>query len=561
MRILGISAYWHDSAAVLVEDGRVIAAVEEERFTRRKHEAEFPVHACKYCISKASGTIDRIAYYRSPYRNLVPQAKQILSNITHIDKTLRHQDSWIKHWFKTFSFKREMKLRLGLDIDVDCIPHPLAHAASAYYPSGFDRALVFVADAIGEMTTTSLYLGEHKRLELVWSLDFPHSLGVLYQTFCQFLGFGQHHDEYKVMALAGRGRDLFQGALDALLISEGVNGYRLNLKYFQHPWGEKPYYNEAFIRLIGHQPRKKGDAFEDWHADLACSLQSSIARVILSFLKARMKRHKIDNLCLAGGLALNSVLNGMLLQSKCFNDIFVQPASHDSGAAWGAALMSCLKHDREPVSERLTSIALGTEYSNDDYERAIKPFQNKVRLNEGKDKWLPAAHLLAEGRIGGWFQGRMEFGPRSLGQRSIIADPRRNDVRERINDIIKEREGFRPLAPSVLLNLAPKYFRIADGQEFPFMLFVVPVRDDVREKIPAVVHDDGTSRIQTVRLDGSPWAELLLTCYEAEGLPMLLNTSFNMREEPIVCCPSDAVRTFTKAGLDFLVMGDWLVVR
>ncbi|MBN1234217.1 MAG: hypothetical protein JXA60_12755 [Candidatus Coatesbacteria bacterium] len=561
MNILGLTAFWHDSTAVLVQDGRITAAAEEERFTRDKHEASFPVKAASFCLKQAQGKIDRVAYYRNPYRNLFPQFMQVIKNLPKIHRTVRHQNSWIKYWFKTFSFGRHVREDLGLkDVPVDYIAHPLAHAASAFYPSGFDRALIFIADAIGEMTTTSLFLGEHGRLELVWSLDFPHSMGVLYQTFCQYLGYAQHHDEYKVMGLSAYGRDRYRHVLDTLLIPHGIDGYRLNLKYFQHPWGEKPYYNGDFIKLVGFPPRRKHEKIDECHADLACSLQEALARTVTSFLKTRAKRHKIEHLCMAGGLALNSVLNGHLLESGLFKDIFIQPASHDAGASYGAALISGLNNGVQPDRERLTSVSLGVEYSSKYVENAVKEFSNKVLLPE-EGRWKPVSRLLKEGKIGGWFQGRAEFGPRALGNRSIIADPSSVNVRDRINDIIKEREYYRPLAPSILSNLAPLYFDIEPGQEFPFMLFIVKAKDKAKAEVPAVIHVDGTSRIQTVPLSDDPWCSLLLACYNEDKIPMLLNTSFNRKYEPIVNSPEDALKTFTETELDFLVMNNYLILK
>jgi carbamoyltransferase len=551
MNIIGISSFFHDSACCLLKDGVLVAAAEEERFTRIKADPSFPLKAFQYCLRAGGinvGDVDCIAYYEDPKKKL---ARQLWSGV--IDR--------VPDWRTRLDPHRvefEIREKTGFTGPVKYFDHHLSHAASSFYFSGFTEAAVLTVDGVGEWATTTYGVGSSNDLQVVEEVQFPHSLGLLYSTITSYLGFGVNDGEYKVMGLAPYGQPTYVDQIHKLIKTEENGQYRLDMRYFGFLTADCMYTDEL-CTLLGGPPRKEDSELTRYHMDLAKSMQVVLEEVLIEKANYLYKRTKMSDLCMAGGVALNCVANGQILRNSPFKRLYVQPAANDAGGAIGAAALAHVEYmGVRPDQDRLDSVYLGPAYTS---ERIYPLLQSTgVRYhdcrNDGDRLLQLAAEKLAEGKVVGWFQGRMEFGPRSLGARSILADPRHPEMRDRINAMVKKRESFRPFAPAVLDYKAKDHFDLDHGS--PFMLETCQVTS--RLDLPAITHVDGSARVQTVhRTTNQRFYDLLRAFDRLTGCPILLNTSFNVKGEPIVCTPEDAINCFIMSGIDYLVIEDFAI--
>ncbi len=562
--ILGISAWYHDAAAALVAGGEIVAAAQEERFSRVKHDPRFPRRAVEACLDQAGldpGAVDYVVFYDKP----VLKFGRILDTwLATAPRGFRAFARALPVWLSSkLHLPREMRraLRGAYRKRFVFTAHHEAHAASAFFPSPFSEAAVLTLDGVGEWATATGGTGRGGRIEILEELRFPHSAGLLYSAFTGYLGFRVNSGEYKVMGLAPYGKPRYAGLiLDKLLDLREDGSFRLDLSYFDYPHGLRMT-SRRFHRLFGGPPRRPDEPLEERHRDLAASIQRVTEEIVLRAARHLHARTGMRNLCLAGGVALNCVANGRLLREGPFERIWVQPAAGDAGGALGAALFVWHQLLGQPRpaggGDRQKGSLLGPEHP----DAAIRSFLDRAGARydapETEEELLErTADLLARGRVVGWFQGRMEFGPRALGARSILADPRDPGMRDRINGKVKFRESFRPFAPAVLREHAPAWFDLDPETESPYMLLAAPVRASRRREIPAVTHVDGSARLQTVdEARHGRFARLLARFHARTGCPVLLNTSFNVRGEPIVCTPEDAWKCYRATGLDALVLG------
>lgn len=586
MNILGISAFYHDSAACLVQDGKIVAAAQEERFTRKKHDPDFPKNAAEFCLRSRGLTVkdlNFVAFYDKPvlkferlmqtYMTTAPQG------FTSYAKAL---PLWLKHklWIPD-----TIRNELGYEGEILFTEHHQSHAGSAFFPSPFKEAAILTIDGVGEWTTNSLGLGKDNQFSLLKDIKFPHSLGLLYSAFTYFTGFKVNSGEYKVMGLAPYGEPKFvQTIYDNLIDLKDDGSFHLNLKYFDYMSG-LTMTNEHFAKLFGGSRRKPESPLTQREMDLAASIQVVVEECMLRQAKYLHKETGVDNLCMAGGVALNCVGNGHVLRNGPFKNIWIQPASGDAGGALGAALCVWYGYLNKPrevdnVHDLQSNSLLGPEYVGQDVVEEL--IQNGAVFKElsEEEKFKRTAELLAQEKIIGWFQGPMEFGPRALGGRSIIGDPRSKSMQSKMNLKIKFRESFRPFAPAVMREHVSDYFDI--DSDSPYMLLVAPVKESRRipltddqknlfgiaklnvpkSDIPAVTHVDYSARIQTVSKNEHPTFYKLLSAFNTiTGCPVLVNTSFNVRGEPIVCTPTDAYRCFMRTEMDVLVVGNYLMLK
>jgi len=586
MRILGISAFYHDSAAALVEDGHIVAAAQEERFTRKKHDPSFPMHAIGYCLEAAGARlsdIDHVAFYDKPFLKF---ERLLETYIALAPAGFRSFQMAIPLWLKEKLFQKSLLRKKLKEFDEDFdgarllfTEHHLSHAASAFYPSPFDKAVVLTMDGVGEWATTSAALGEGNRLEIFQEIHFPHSLGLLYSAVTYYTGFKVNSGEYKVMGLAPYGQPKYaQLILDHLIDLKPDGSFRLDLSYFDYCTG-LTMTNERFAKLFGQPVRAPDQLLTPFHMDVAASIQAVLDEVVLRLTRSLAGKTGMRNLCLAGGVALNCVANGKVLRDGKFDHIWIQPAAGDAGGAVGAALAAFHQFKGAPRSvaagDAMSGAFLGPEFSQDQIERRLTAAGARFSVLD-KDEMIEAtAKALSDQLAVGWFQGRMEFGPRSLGARSILGDPRSPAMQKNLNLKVKYRESFRPFAPAVLREDVSDWFDL--NSDSPYMLVVADVKDDKRRamsaeqralfgieklnvsrsEIPAVTHVDYSARIQTVSADTNPLFHRLLREFKAlSGCPVLVNTSFNVRGEPIVCTPEDAFRCFMGNELDVLVVGN-----
>lgn len=586
MFILGISAYYHDSAAALISNGSIIAAAQEERFTRKKHDEGFPVHAVKYCLGAAGITadqIDHVVFYEKP---LLKFERLLETYLSFVPRGLKSFSLAMPLWLgKKLYLEKEIKKELCRDGKILFTGHHEAHAASAFFPGPFREAAVICFDGVGEWATTTWGLGRANRVELKQQVSFPHSLGLLYSAFTYYLGFKVNSGEYKVMGLAPYGEPRYFDLILSKVIDLKPDGsFRLNMDFFDYCHG-LTMTNHNFDKLFGGPPRKPEAELTRTYRDVAASIQKVTEEVMLRIGRHVHKETGMKKLCMAGGVALNCVGNSILMRQGPFSNIWVQPAAGDAGGALGAALAIWHQHFGRPresdnITDKQSGSYLGPHYSNDE----IKNFLDKkgcpyLELSEGP-LYDEVAGKIEAGEVIGWFQGRMEFGPRALGARSIIGDARNPDMVRRINLEVKGREPFRPFAPSVLLQHVSEWFDFSG--ESPYMVMAVPVKDEkrlsaavepeppswieriniTRSQIPAVTHLDYSSRIQTV--DGrfnERYYKLLTAFYNRTGCPVIINTSFNISGEPMVCSPEDAYSCFMRTGMDTLVMGDLVIEK
>jgi carbamoyltransferase len=592
MRVLGISAFYHDSAAAMVEDGRIIAAAQEERFSRKKHDSSFPHNAIAYCLDEAKVKIDEldhVVFYDKPflkferlletYIALAPRGFRSFKMA--IPLWLREklfQKNLLRNELQQFSENFDWKNRL-----LFC-EHHLSHAASAFYPSPFESAVVLTMDGVGEWASTSAAMGEGHRLEMFQEIHFPHSLGLLYSALTYYTGFKVNSGEYKVMGLAPYGEPKYKNLiLDNLIDLKADGSFRLDMSYFDYCTG-LTMTNDRFAKLFGEPVRAPDKLLTPFHMDVAASIQAVLDEAVLRLTRSLAKQTGSRNLCLAGGVALNCVANGKVLRDGAFENIWVQPAAGDAGGAVGAALAGVHIFKGRPRKanggDGMSGSFLGPSFSQANIERRLTVAGARF-IVLGEDEMIEStAQALASQQAVGWFQGRMEFGPRALGARSILGDPRSPTMQKNLNLKVKYRESFRPFAPAVLSEDVSDWFEL--NSDSPYMLIVADVRTDKgrtmtpdeqmlfgidklnipRSDIPAVTHVDYSARIQTVHANTNPLFHRLLKRFKAmTGCPVLVNTSFNVRGEPIVCTPEDAFRCFMGNELELLVVGNCFIQK
>ena len=587
MRILGISAYYHDSAAALVVDGRIVAAAQEERFTRKKQDARFPMHAITYCLAEAGcklENIDWVVFYEKPFLKF---ERLLETYVGFAPQGFKSFAMAIPIWIREKLFQRDLLSRALREIapEFDAknkllfTEHHISHAASAFYASPFREAAVLTMDGVGEWCTASTAIGRSNELTLVSEMHFPHSLGLLYSAFTYYTGFKVNSGEYKVMGLAPYGQPRFVDViLDNLIDLKPDGSFRLDLSYFNYCTG-LTMTNDRFADLFGQPVRDPAkQLLTPFHMDIAASIQKVTEEVMLRLARALAREHGLENLCLAGGVALNCVANGRILRDGAFKNIWIQPAAGDAGGAVGAALAvwhQFLGKDREPDGNRdlMEGAFLGPAYSQPDVERRLTEIGAHFTVVSDADVIEQTASSLAAGEAVGWMQGRMEFGPRALGARSILGDPRSPAMQKTLNLRVKYRESFRPFAPAVLREDVTDWFDL--DADSPYMLLVADVKRErrrrmtieeealfgidklnvARSEIPAVTHVDYSARVQTVHADTNPRFHALISRFKAKtGCPLLVNTSFNVRSEPIVCTPEDAFRCFMGNDIELLVV-------
>ncbi|MFA5668574.1 MAG: carbamoyltransferase [Balneolaceae bacterium] len=599
MNILGISAFYHDSAACILQNGEIIAAAQEERFTRKKHDERFPISAIKYCLDEAGLSIDNldaIAFYDKPFLKFERLLETYLS---FAPRGVRSFIAAMPVWLKEKMFLKKQiydglkelgeydKARVVLTFP----EHHLSHAASAFYPSKFDDAAILTIDGVGEWATASICHGKGKSITALKELKFPHSLGLLYSAFTYYLGFKVNSGEYKLMGLAPYGNpnselltEYIQIIKNNLVDIRNDGSIWLNQDYFGYTTGLRMVNEKKWEELFGFPRRENERELEQHEADLALAIQMVTEEIVIKMATHAQELTGAKALCMAGGVALNCVANGKLQDTQIFEEIYIQPAAGDAGGAVGAALATHhIYFDMERIPQKPDSMKgafLGPEYHDLDIERGLKKFKPVYTQYSETELYPKIAQILDEGNVVGWFQGRMEFGPRALGGRSIIADPRRDDMQKKLNLKIKYRESFRPFAPSVLAEDAEQFFELKSDS--PYMLLVQPIKTELRENLPegylelplreklevkrsslpAITHIDFSARVQTVHRETNPKYWNLINAFkERTGCPMVINTSFNVRGEPIVCSPEDAYRCFMNTEMDFLVLGDYVFAK
>ncbi|MCF7965104.1 MAG: carbamoyltransferase [Methylobacter tundripaludum] len=592
VHILGISAFYHDSAACLIADGQIIAAAQEERFTREKHDARFPQSAIEYCLNAGGKKLDQIDYvvfYDKPFLKFERLLETYIAFAPRgFQSFLTAMPVWLKEkLFQKILLRDELtKLGAGPNIESRLLfaEHHQSHAASAFFASPFEEAVVLTMDGVGEWTTTSVAIGCENRLETAKEIHFPHSIGLLYSAFTYYLGFKVNSGEYKVMGLAPYGEAKYTDViLDKLIDLKADGTFRLDMQYFNYCTGLKMT-NKKFYKLFGDLPRKPGQPLTQKHMDIAASIQWVTEEIVLRLTRALSSETGSKNLCLAGGVALNCVANGRILRDGKFEKIWIQPAAGDAGGAVGAALAAYYTHLDKPRrtngKDAMSGAYLGPSYNNSEIEQQLSSAGAYFEKLNDSDLITATVDALAAGKAVGWFQGRMEFGPRALGARSILGDPRNPAMQKTLNLKVKYRESFRPFAPAVLREDMADWFEL--DSDSPYMLFVANVAKNKRRKmtkeelalfgidklnvprseIPAVTHVDYSARIQSVDRETNPRFHELLSAFKARtDCPVLVNTSFNIRGEPIVCSPEDAFRCFMGSEIELLVIENYILYK
>ena len=591
MDILGISCYYHDAAAVLLRDGQLVAAAEEERFSRIKHDYGFPTNAIKYCLEAGRTTgpdLDYVVFFEKPFRKLDRILATVLQTYPQSWKVFRESMiSWVldKLWVAS-----TLESQLGIKKNkVLFSEHHLSHAASAYLCSPFDESAILTVDGVGEWVTATYGIGKGNDIRLFKQMDFPHSIGLLYSAFTAFLGFEVNEGEYKVMGMAPYGEPLYVDKVWKLVHQNADGSFSLDMDYFSFHHSTEKTYSKKFEQLFGApRPTKlhfftEGTGFPKYfgeppaniheisklnqhYADIAASIQRVTEELILGMARNLHKETGLKQLCIAGGVGLNSVANTRIMRETPFEQVFVQPAAGDGGGALGAALWAYNTLLGKPRNFRMDHAYWGRSYGASEITTFLQSNKIPYHLIENEDQMLDqVVERLMGGKVIGWYQGRFEWGPRALGHRSIIADPRNPDMKDIVNSKIKFREPYRPFAPSVLAESAEKYFELPHAtSHYParYMLYVVPVKPEAQSTLPAITHVDGTGRLQTVFKDQSPrYYKLIERFGQATGVPVILNTSFNLRGEPIVTTPANAFNTFIKSEMDSLVLDNYLIEK
>ncbi len=588
--ILGISAFYHDSAACLLKNGEIIAAAQEERFTRKKHDSSYPYYAIEFVLKYGNlklNEIDQIVFFEKPFLKF---ERLLETYVAFAPKGFVSFSKAMPVWIKEKLFQKNLlfnKLKLHdknykSDKNIFFSDHHLSHASSAFFPSPFKKAVVLTADGVGEWATTTLAVGDDNKLEIKKEIHFPHSLGLLYSAFTYYIGFKVNSGEYKLMGLAPYGNPIYESKIKKLIDIKEDGTFRLDQKYFNYATG-LTMTNDKFHKLFGQKPRNsKNEEIEQFHMDIASSIQKVTEEIMIKLAKAIKNEYKIKNLCLAGGVALNCVANGKILQEKIFDNIWIQPAAGDAGGSLGAALalwhIDQGNHRNINPNDDMKGAYLGTEFTQNQIEEELKSIGANFESLNYEDLINYTAENLSKGKAIGWFQGRMEFGPRALGARSILGDPRSDKMQKNLNLKVKNRESFRPFAPSVLREDLSDWFDM--NVDSPYMLFVASVNSQKkiemtneqkklfgieklnikRSEIPAVTHVDYSARVQTVNKNTNErYYDLISKFKEKTGCPVIVNTSFNVRGEPIVNSPSDAFNCFMGTELDYLIIGNCIL--
>ena len=586
MYILGISAFYHDSAACIIKNGIIIAAAQEERFTRIKHDHSFPINAINYCLDEAkinANNLDLVSYYEKPFSKF----ERILeTNLSYspigLKSFLMSMPLWIK---KKIWIKDLIKNELEFKGDIIFPEHHESHAASAFFPSPFKESAIITVDGVGEWATTSVGIGRNNKIKMINDIRFPHSLGLLYSAFTIYCGFKVNSGEYKLMGLAPYGRPIYKNIIYNNLIDVKADGsFRMNMRFFNYCSG-LTMTNQNFHKLFSGPPRKPESNLTQKEMDLASSIQVVLEEIMIKIASHTKEITGMKSLCMAGGVALNCVANGKLLRSGLFDNIWIQPATGDAGGAVGCALFAWYQYfnnERKPdnLNDSMQGAYLGPEFSNNEIKTFLKKRNYPFRKLSDRELPIKIADLIGDGKVIGWFQGRMEFGPRALGSRTIIADPRSKKMQKILNLKIKFRESFRPFAPSILAEKISDYFDI--NIESPYMLLVGSVREDkqiemteneknyfglkklnvARSQFPAITHVDYSARVQSVNKKTNPrYHEMISQFYKKFGSPLIVNTSFNVRGEPIVCSPEDAYLCFMRTDMDYLIIGNYLLKK
>ena len=561
--VLGVTISVHDSSACLVRDGKLVAAVEEERLVRRKHTGEFPLKSIEYCLSSQGmtiGDVDCVAYTQVPWKAIPSKIGYTLARLPHSTSFLARELYWyllnyahVRTWPDRVTPRRSDQPPKRLEHLF--LEHHLTHATSAYYPSPFEEAALCSIDQRGEWASTFFATARHNRITPISEIHYPDSLGLFYLMVTLFLGF-RYHEEYEVMGLAAYGKPRYVDEMAQIAQYTGNLCFQLDERFVSSSW--KRLYSDRLIKLLG-PARGHDEPFTERHYDIAASLQAQTERIVLALLRDLHRHTQLPRLCLAGGVALNSVMNGKILTETPFTELFIQPAAHDAGGSIGAAMHAAHAiHPNGSQRQPMEHAYLGPEFSADEIRTLLD--SSRLAYTEPADLESEIAKRLSEGKVVGWFQGRMEFGPRALGNRSILADPRTRAMQDRVNLMVKERQSFRPFAPAILEEKAGEY--VTGIQSSPYMLLVGRVTEKAKIAMPAVVHVDGTARVQTVSRNANPRFWTLINRFEQfTGVPVLLNTSFNLRGEPIVCSPRDAIRTFFTSGLDLLVLDRFVLEK
>ena len=591
--ILGISAFYHDSAAALIKNGKIIAAAQEERFSRIKHDSNYPFHAVEYVLKEANlklSEVSFIAFYEKPFLKF---ERLLETYVAFAPKGFKSFSKSMPVWLREKLFQKKMLFNEleNHDIkfkDINKIyfsEHHLSHAASAFYPSPFEKAVILTLDGVGEWATTTVAKGNGNELEILKEIHFPHSIGLLYSAFTYYIGFKVLDGEYKVMGLAPYGETKFKKIiLDNLIDLKEDGTFRLNMEYFEYATGLKMT-NDKFSKLFGHPVRNPNkDLLTQFHMDVAASIQSVTNEIILRLVKSIAREYSNVNLCMAGGVALNCVTNGKIIKEKFFKNVWIQPAATDAGGALGAALALWhkeLKKERPfPLKDEMKGSYLGPNFSNDEIQKTLNNLGGIYEKFSEEDLLKVTAKELSQEKTIGWFQGRMEFGPRALGARSIIADPRSEKMQKILNLKVKFRESFRPFAPSIIREDLSDWFEL--DCDSPYMLLVANIHKSIkremtieekklfgidklnikRSNVPAITHVDYSARIQTVNKETNPkYYKLLQNFKKITNCPMIVNTSFNVRGEPIVCTVQDAFKCFMGTDLDMLVCGNFILYK
>lgn len=563
MKILGISCYYHDAAAGLVVDGNVVAAAAEERFTRVKHDNSFPEHAIRFCLDwdniKATD-IDEVVFYEKPVLKFERILMQHLEGFPRSGKIfVENIGSWTQY---KLNIPKTLKKTIGYTGKISYLPHHLSHAAASYYLSPFDHAAIVTIDGVGEWATTTVGVGKETNIRIDKEIRFPHSLGLLYSAITAYLGFEVNDAEYKVMGMAAYGDPKpFRKQMDELIHAFTDGSYALNMRYFDYIWSDQMY-SKRLERLFGYPTRQKEAALESHYANIAASLQEKLETTMYNLLNAVYTTYRTKNLCLSGGVALNSVMNGKILSHTKFKKLYIPPDPGDAGCAIGSALYRCIQQTKKrTVSHFFPS--LGPSYPDEQIETILQTYGLRYAQHDDRTEFLSRiAKLLAQQKVIGWFQGRMEWGPRALGNRSILASAQDVKMKDLINAKIKHRELFRPFAPVVLSPYIKQYFKTDPifSPSLRYMLMVYPFKPKGIRDVPATVHVDGSGRLQVIEREDNPlYYDLIESYRKLTGIPIILNTSFNVRGEPIVCTPFDAVQCFLKTDIDYLVIGFFLV--
>ncbi len=592
-KILGISCYYHDSAITLIDNGDIVFAAQEERFSRIKNDNSFPSKSLRYLTEELNvklSDIDYIVFYEKPFLKFLRLIETYIAFAPiGFSQFLKSMPIWLKEkLFQKLKIIEELnkieknenyknKLRFS--------EHHLSHAGSAFFVSPFDNAIVITLDGVGEWTTSSIFIGKNNKLEKINEIRYPHSLGLIYSAFTYYCGFEVNEGEYKLMGLAPYGKPIYKKKILENLIKVNEDGsFQLNMKFFNYCTG-LTMINSNFIKLFKRPPRKKNsNGIDVFYMDIAASIQEVIEEVIIKICRYAQNKFKINNLCIAGGVALNCVANGKILKEKIFENIWIQPAAGDAGGALGAALCYWymeLKNNRteKNMIDKMKGSYLGPKYSNNNIKKLLDEKSYKFKFLEDEQLYETVSQLISRGNVIGWFQGRMEFGPRALGNRSILGDPRNEKMQSIINQKVKFREGFRPFAPAVLSEQCSEWFDL--DTDSPYMLLVTQIKNSkkvlnnnikngdllgleklkiIRSKVPSVTHVDFSSRIQTVNGDfNKKFRNLIEVFFKQTECPMLINTSFNLKSEPIVCSPEDAVKCFEKTNLDYLIMENYIL--